>query len=240
MTKHKQRQPLLEMQPVEISVFLTSFKENLFSLLEAFFPHWQTEQLSPEEIHQLLSHSIFLKEFLNYNKEVVALNCLQFAIPGEQHYLPHETGKNTQFLQELNISLKKMLQLLKAYKTARYHVNQGFSFYLEKESIELQSRLKELSASSAIFLTAYNPLSKNLGHRQNQDRNLELMSDLNKKKYRFDDGYGTDIHEEWEPEESFLIYDVKPEDAELLSRKYQQLGYVYVNSSGYATLKLNA
>lgn len=75
------------------------------------------------------------------------------------------------------------------------------------------------------FITAWNPLSKEISLQENLERNNQLRKDL--AKYKILEGEGKDPKGEWQPEKSFFVLGIKQNDAESLARKYSQRAIVF-------------
>lgn len=86
------------------------------------------------------------------------------------------------------------------------------------------------------FLTAYNPLPRNLDDQENQRRQQELETQLLQKGWRFHPGEGVGDDGTWPPEPSFLVLGLTLEQATALAATYDQLSFVYGKPGGVAEL----
>lgn len=116
--------------------------------------------------------------------------------------------------------------LLDSYKQAEYHVDtfdNPIKIGLTNDAVE--NLLAETEIDSWCFITAWNPLSKELPLRENLERNDQLKKDLS--NYTVFDGEGRDSNNEWQPEKSFLVLGISKNKAILLAQKYCQRAIVY-------------
>ena len=116
-------------------------------------------------------------------------------------------------------------ELFEAYKNTTYRV------YLPLGEIDirigvmnplLQELLFRNNSESWAFITACNPYSV----MQNEDANTLLNTQLElyllEKRYVFFKGMGVGDDDSWEPEASFMVLDIRKEDAVKLGRQFKQ------------------
>lgn len=101
-------------------------------------------------------------------------------------------------------------------------------------SVEFESYMEKENTSSWAFITAYNPMSRVLSPEENISRNEDLESKI--KGYPYLHGAGRDPEGEWTPERSFLILDIKLEEATALAKEFEQKAIVYGEKGGVAEL----
>lgn len=93
-----------------------------------------------------------------------------------------------------------------------------------------------LSGHSWAFLTAYNPLPRNLEDAENQRRQQTFLAQLQNEGRTFYLGEGRSDDGSWPPEPSFLVLGVTLEQATALAATYEQLAFVYGARGGLAEL----
>ena len=116
-------------------------------------------------------------------------------------------------------------ELFEAYKNTTYRI------YLPLGEIDirigvmnplLQELLFRNNSESWAFITACNPYSV----MQNEDANTLLNTQLElyllEKRYVFFKGMGVGDDDSWEPEASFMVLDIRKEDAVKLGRQFKQ------------------
>ncbi len=123
--------------------------------------------------------------------------------------------------------------LIRAYREAKYVVGIDSPIVLRigKASHQLKSLLDTHKATTAAFITAFNPYSEVMSDDQNHAAQKSLLVDTQKLGLSAIEGYGQDMAEEWPREASFLVLGITESQAEGLADKYGQNGYVWVGSS---------
>ena len=86
----------------------------------------------------------------------------------------------------------------------------------------LQQLLLNNSSESWVFITAYNPYSVMQDAGVNTILNTQLEDYLSGKRYLFFKGIGVGDDNSWEPEASFMVLDIRIEDAVKLGRQFKQ------------------
>ena len=133
-------------------------------------------------------------------------------------------------------------QLVKAYRNAHYFVHHGQEVYLLKVgevNHALSSLLQSYGASSAAFLTAYNPYSQMRSPAENQAEHEKLLAELAQAGIETVDGLGTDPHDEWDAEPSVLALGLTRSHAEQLADQYGQNAFLWIaNACALVNLKL--
>ena len=116
-------------------------------------------------------------------------------------------------------------ELFEAYKNTTYRV------YLPHGEIDirigvLNPLLKELLLSNNVaswaFITACNPYSVMQNADVNTLLNTQLEDYLLGKRYLFFKGMGVGDDDSWEPETSFMVLNIRKEDAVKLGRQFKQ------------------
>lgn len=86
----------------------------------------------------------------------------------------------------------------------------------------LQQLLLNNSSESWVFITAYNPYSVMQDAGVNTILNTQLEDYLSGKRYLFFKGIGVGDDDSWEPEASFMVLNIRKEDAVKLGRHFKQ------------------
>jgi hypothetical protein len=132
--------------------------------------------------------------------------------------------------------------LVKAYRSAHYYVHHGDEVLLLKVggvNHALAKLMKAYGASTATFLTAYNPHSEICSAKDNQAAHQQLLADLQTDQIESILGFGSDPADQWDPEESVLAFGLSLSQAEKKADQYGQNAFVWIaNSEGFVNLKL--
>ena len=86
----------------------------------------------------------------------------------------------------------------------------------------LQQLLLNNSSESWAFITACNPYSVMQNEDVNTLLNTQLEDYLSGKRYLFFKGIGVGDDNSWEPEVSFMVLNIRKEDAVKLGRQFKQ------------------
>ena len=86
----------------------------------------------------------------------------------------------------------------------------------------LQQLLLNNSSESWVFITAYNPYSVMQDAGVNTILNTQLEDYLSGKRYLFFKGIGVGDDKSWEPESSFMVLNIRKEDAVKLGKQFKQ------------------
>ena len=121
------------------------------------------------------------------------------------------------------------MDIIQAYRDTRYTTSVGITLIVDSESERLDKLISESDASSAIYITAWNPFSQMMNSDENQELNSLLKSDLLTliDEEKIIDGFGEDPSGKWPGEESFLALGLTKEEGVRLSEKYRQNAFVY-------------
>ena len=116
-------------------------------------------------------------------------------------------------------------ELFEAYKNTTYRV------YLPLGEIEIRIGVMNLllqefmlsnNVESWAFVTACNPYSVMQNADANTFLNTQLERYLSEKQYLFFKGLGVGDDNSWEPEASFMVLDIRKEDAVKLGKQFKQ------------------
>lgn len=128
--------------------------------------------------------------------------------------------------------------LIGAYEVTNFYVqaDPGFTLNIGKFSEKLKAHLMKNGAESAIFITAWNPFSKQLSDKENRFRNEMLKKELIGRSLKFLDGFGQDPAGKWTEEESFLVLGISLEAAKKLGNQFEQNAIVWSGSGAVPQL----
>jgi hypothetical protein len=120
--------------------------------------------------------------------------------------------------------------LFEAYRRTRYLIDgDGARIVMRigEPSADLDRLLERAGATTAAFITAYNPFSRPTAEAINLVANRRLGHDLRDCCGAVLPGKGEGDDGPWPPEPSFLAIGISREMAENLGRKYQQYAIVW-------------
>ena len=134
--------------------------------------------------------------------------------------------------------------LIEAYLAADYRVDAELPFTLKvgvfSESLALL--LQRHQCDCAAYLTACNPLGRDVGDIENVARQAELGRELKGRSLRFIDGVGLDSQSEetqkWPGEASFLVLGLSFEASRTLGRKHEQNAFIWCGKDAVPQLVL--
>jgi hypothetical protein len=129
--------------------------------------------------------------------------------------------------------------LISAYRTTDYVAHGNSSFVViqvGRHSLAVDRLLARMHATSGAFITAWNPLSKELSAKANTHWNRELKRDLIIRGFAFVEGEGRGRTGDWPPEPSILAFGISRTEASAIGRKYRQNAVVYVSKGRPAEL----
>ena len=87
------------------------------------------------------------------------------------------------------------------------------------------------------FITAENPSSVKLSDDENEKRNESLETILRKNKYQYMKGIGIPNNHEWQPENSFIIFNLGLNKSIEISKKFKQNAFVFGEIDDVVELK---
>ncbi len=110
--------------------------------------------------------------------------------------------------------------LVEAYHSTDYVINElGFTLKIGEMHPELDQWLKNKNYASWGFITAWNPLSKELSQAENKKRNASLEYQLKKQGYVYFSAEGKG--KTWQ-ETSFFVLGISLHDVWALGQRYEQ------------------
>ncbi|MEZ6139339.1 MAG: DUF3293 domain-containing protein [Zavarzinella sp.] len=117
-------------------------------------------------------------------------------------------------------------QLAKAYKETIYWVDEipggAFPLQVGQHSPRLDALLQLCSKDEWAFVTAFNPLSKQLSPQENQANQVRLENTIKTRGWQYFRGRGGNRSSKWPPEPSFLIVGISASEAADLGREFAQ------------------
>jgi hypothetical protein len=125
-----------------------------------------------------------------------------------------------------------------AYKATLFNVltSPPFTLKVNTTSESLKHLFQQHQASSAAFITAFNPYSEPLKEDENIQRNRALLTDLEVFHTPIFEGIGCDPDGVWPGEPSYLVLNIAKNDAIAVANKYQQNAIVWCGKSGKVEL----
>lgn len=127
--------------------------------------------------------------------------------------------------------------LLEAYQQTNYYFG-DILLNVDDSSSKAASLLRPFAPAGGFFITAWNPLGKELTPEENQKANQALKEKLLKQDLNVTDGYGESKDGKWQ-EDSFFAYPVDKETSIKMCCDFHQNAVVYVNYNGLPELLLN-
>jgi len=128
-------------------------------------------------------------------------------------------------------------QLLKAYQETTYEVMAPpISIQIGVQNPVLDAFLQENDAQSWAFITAWNPQSQLLSHKENNRRHQELTKMVKNAGYPYFIGKGIGKKEDWEPELSLFIIHISKAKATETGSYFNQKAIVFGEKGGLPTL----
>lgn len=127
--------------------------------------------------------------------------------------------------------------LLDAYQQTNYYFGDTL-LNINEPSSKAASLLRPFAPAGGCFITAWNPLGKELTPEENQKANQTLKEKLLKQDLNVTDSYGESKDGKWR-EDSFFAYPIDKETSIKLCCDFHQNAVVYVNYDGLPELLLN-
>ena len=121
-------------------------------------------------------------------------------------------------------------ELRAAYEAANYmaFAEPPVVFRIGEHNARLDELMESASASTAAFITAYNPHGLPAHEETNGLAFGELIGATGRPEWTCVLGEGTDQFEEWPKEPSILVIGISRADAESLGRRFSQLAIVFI------------
>jgi hypothetical protein len=90
---------------------------------------------------------------------------------------------------------------------------------------------KQHRTNSAMFITACNPYSRDIGETANAERQAKLHLELTRHNLPFLEGIGKHPSGSWPAEPSYLVLSVSLEAAKTIGKKYEQNAIVWCGAN---------
>ena len=121
-----------------------------------------------------------------------------------------------------------------------YHVDAEPTFVLKVGVISPPlAQLYQLNkCDCAAFLTASNPLSRDVGDIENAALQSKLVHELSGRSLKLIDGASMDSQGKWPHEGSFLVFVLSLEASRTLARKYEQNAFIWSGKNAVPQLIL--
>ncbi len=127
--------------------------------------------------------------------------------------------------------------LLEAYHQTHYCFGDAL-LNVDELSSKAAALLQPFTPDGGLFITAWNPLGKELKLEDNKKANQTLKEELLKKGLNVIDGYGASNDGKWR-EDSFFTYPIDTESSLKLCSAFHQNAVIYVSSYGLPELLLH-
>jgi len=130
--------------------------------------------------------------------------------------------------------------LVQAYCETEYRVLAEPPFVLTVgiASPELTGLYQAHKVACAVFITAFNPFSRELTADENHRRQAELAKELTQRGLEFVDGVGQHPSDNWPGEPSFLVFGLALEAAKSLGKAYEQNAIIWCGADSLPDLIL--
>jgi hypothetical protein len=125
--------------------------------------------------------------------------------------------------------------LLTAYEETDYYVSDDPPMLLKigVQNDDARILLASFDVDSAAFITAWNPGSEQLLEEENDNRQAELLAEIEKLRLNYFVGWGE--REDWR-EYSYLILGISLPDATALGQQFGQNAFVWLDLEGIPQL----
>jgi hypothetical protein len=108
-----------------------------------------------------------------------------------------------------------------------------------KRSLAVDAWLQSVGPSTALFLTAWNPMSYRLSAEENARRHEQLLARVREGGFSFVDAVGRSPDGEWS-EQSLLIAGVGYDVAQDLAHRFEQAAFVWLARGRFASLRIRS
>lgn len=126
-------------------------------------------------------------------------------------------------------------ELLNAYLKTEYYVSDDPPLLLTigEGNDDARILLASFGVDTAAFVTAWNPGSERLSEDENDDRQANLLFEIEQRRLNYLVGYGE--RDNWR-EYSYLILGIQRDDASALASQFGQNAYVWLDTRGIPEL----
>ena len=129
---------------------------------------------------------------------------------------------------------------LSAYQETDYCVFHESPFVLRIgiASESLLALYRQFKTDCAAFITACNPHSQPLEDAANENRQMKLAQELNKRGLKYLNGEGKHPNGNWPAEKSFLVLGIALEQAQALGQQFEQNAVVWCGADAVPAVVL--
>lgn len=129
---------------------------------------------------------------------------------------------------------------INAYLETDYCVAGNTPFVLQVgiPNDSLAKLYKQFRTNCAVFITACNPYSQDVGDIANADRQAKLRCELTRRDLTFLDGIGKHLSGNWPEEPSYLVLSLSLEAAKKIGIEYEQNAIVWCGADAIPELIL--
>jgi len=137
---------------------------------------------------------------------------------------------------------KKMDDLIFTYHDTDYHVfaEPPLILHTNTANLALDELLMARGATTAAFLTAWNPLSSDTPRAQNEAAQAALQADLTASGISWINGEGRGRRGDWPPEPSLLAIGIEYDAALALAQRYSQNAWLWAQAGQPVQLVLTS
>ncbi len=130
--------------------------------------------------------------------------------------------------------------LVDAYRETEYRVTEGepFTMMVDVPCDGLQSLYRVMNSICAVFITAYNPLSRVSSDADNVRRQADLAEELRRRALVKIAGVGQHPSGPWPGEPSYLVLGIDLHEAQELGRVFDQNAIIWCDADAVPTLIL--
>jgi nitrile hydratase accessory protein len=152
-----------------------------------------------------------------------------------------EAARRTPHGQPIELARTLDEPSLAAYRAAVYRIfgEPCIDMKIGSMNPHVASLMKQHDATSAVFVTAFNPFGRKLDAHENASRQRELNTYIERLKLSALNGEGFDPKHEWQPETSLFVLGATLENADMLMRAFEQNAVVHVDATGTPQLILH-
>ena len=121
--------------------------------------------------------------------------------------------------------------LINTYRQAKYIVmldNQEYRLHVGGNSEFVDQLLLQQKVNAAYFITPENPFSCQLSTEENVVRHQRFCEEIDKERYFYLRGYGTDEAEQWQKEFSYLLFTDDEYSMQDLASRFEQNAFLKI------------
>ena len=189
-------------------------------------------------VHEATSVKDLIDRFESFGEEAQIWDVETMESPGfSARDYAHENSKEV-FQDWMRTELHPALR--KAYRESLYtaHLPSADAVItIGHASPPVDAWLNEVERRSAVFITAQNPMSRQLTDDDNEHRHDQLIAAAKAQGWAVTEARGRGASGEWS-EDSLLIAGLSVTEANQLARQFEQAGYVWIERGKPASLRI--